>query len=56
MEEITVEFFNGLGKGTLTHGIVKPRTSIMMTSNLDCSDSARSVIIFGDITLVVIED
>ena len=43
MEEITVEFFNGLGKGTVTYGTVKPRTSIMMTSNTDCSESTRCV-------------
>lgn len=41
LEEIAVEFFNGFTKRSVSSGEIKPRTSIIATSNCSFSNSQR---------------
>ena len=41
MEEITVELFNGFTKRTMGLGCIKPKMSLIITSNEPFSESER---------------
>ncbi len=43
MEEIAVEFFNGFTKRTVGSGAVKPKSSLIVTSNQSFAASPRFV-------------
>lgn len=52
MEEISIEFFNGFKRKTVGRGAIKPRTSVIVTSNMTFSESPRycSTIIMQNMT------
>ena len=41
MEEVAVELFNGFAKRTVGLGCIKPKTSLIITSNGPFSESER---------------
>ena len=45
LEDIAVEFYNGFTKRSVSNGEVKPRTSILATSNCAFSNSERYTLI-----------
>ena len=43
LEDLTVSFFNGFNKATISRGVVKPRTGLVVTSNSAFASEERYI-------------
>ena len=53
MEEISVEFFNGFTRKTVGRGAIKPKTSIIVTSNKAFSESQRFAVAMKECSALI---